>query len=165
MGATVIAGASTAEKLAVARERGADHLVNYGEAELKDSVLDLTGGSGADVCFDPIGGALFDGALSSLAWGGRYVHVGFVGGVPSVPANRLLVKNRAALGSSLRYYRWHAPHKLAETVESLLRWYADGQLRPLVTLELPLERGREAIECLTERRAHGRVLVVPGSLD
>ena len=112
MGARVIAGASTAEKLAVARERGADEGVNYASEKLTERVMELTGGKGADVCFDPIGGELFDAALSALGWGGRILLVGFVGGVQQIPANRLLVKHRAALGSSLRYFRWHAPDKL-----------------------------------------------------
>jgi NADPH2:quinone reductase len=122
-------------------------------------VLELTDGRGANVCFDPIGGSLFDAALSALGWGGRYVHVGFVGGVPQVPANRLLVKNRAALGSALRHYRWHERDKLETSVQALFGWYTEGRLRPLVTHRLPLERGEEAIRLLTERRAHGRVLV------
>jgi len=123
--------------------------------------MDLTDGNGADVCFDPVGGQLFDLALSSLGWGGRYLHVGFVGGVPNIPANRLLVKNRSALGSALRYFRWYAPDKLQTSVTALLEWYTNGQLRPLVTSQLTLERGVEAIELLTKRRAHGRVLVLP----
>ena len=112
MGARVIAGASTAEKLAVARDHGADDLVDYTAEKLTDRVMALTGDKGADVCFDPIGGELSDAALSSLGWGGRLLLVGFVGGVQQIPANRLLVKNRSALGCSLRYYRWHAPDKL-----------------------------------------------------
>jgi NADPH2:quinone reductase len=112
MGARVIAGASTAEKLAVARERGADEGVNYTTENLTERVMALTDGKGADVCFDPIGGDLFDAALSALGWGGRILLVGFVGGVQQIPANRLLVKHRAALGSSLRYFRFHAPDKL-----------------------------------------------------
>ena len=72
----------------------------------------LTDGKGADVCFDPVGGELFDAALSALGWGGRMLVVGFVGGVQQIPANRLLVKNRSAIGCSLRYFRWHAPDKL-----------------------------------------------------
>ncbi|MCB1747735.1 MAG: NADPH:quinone oxidoreductase family protein [Gammaproteobacteria bacterium] len=163
MGARVIAAASTAEKLAAARDHGADELINYASEDLKTRMREVTGERGADVCFDPVGGDLFDAALSSLGWGGRYVHVGFVGGVPQVPANRLLVKNRAALGSALRYYRWHAPDKLATSVAALLGWYGEGRLRPLVTHELPLERGVEALQLLTQRRAHGRVLVVPGA--
>jgi NADPH2:quinone reductase len=162
MGARVIAGASTAEKLAVARERGADDTVDYATEKLTERVLALTNDKGADVCFDPVGGELFDAALSSLGWGGRILLVGFVGGVPQIPANRLLVKHRAALGSSLRYFRWHAPDKLRQTVEELFRWYREGKLRPCLSHRLPLERSVEAIRLLTERKAHGKVVVLPG---
>jgi NADPH2:quinone reductase len=160
MGARVIAAASTPEKLAVARERGADEVVNYATEKLTDQVLALTDGRGADVCFDPVGGELFDAALSSLGWGGRILLIGFVAGVPQIPANRLLVKHRAAIGSSLRYFRWHAPDKLRRSVEELVQWYGDGKLRPLVTHRLPLERSVEAIRLLTDRKAHGKVVVM-----
>ena len=163
MGARVIAGASTAEKLAVARERGADDVVNYATEKLTERVMALTNDKGADVCFDPIGGDLFDAALSALGWGGRILLVGFVGGVQQIPANRLLVKHRAALGSSLRYFRWHAPDKLKASVDELLRWYGEGKLRPLVSDRLPLERGVEAIRRLTDRQAHGKLVVRPGA--
>jgi len=108
-----------------------------------------------------VGGDLFDAALSSLGWGGRILLIGFVGGVPQIPANRLLVKNRAALGCSLRYFRWHAPDKLRASVEDLMRWYGEGKLRPCVTHRLPLERSVEAIRLLTDRKAHGKIVVVP----
>ncbi len=162
MGARVIAAASTAEKLAVARERGADETINYATETLTERVLALTNDKGADVCFDPVGGELFDAALSSLGWGGRMLLIGFVGGIPSIPANRLLVKHRAALGSSLRYFRWHAPDKLERSVDALLGWYEAGKLKPLVTHHLPLERGAEAIRLLTDRKAHGKIVVTPG---
>ena len=161
MGARVIAGASTADKLAVARERGADETINYASEKLTERVLALTDGKGADVCFDPVGGELFDAALSALGWGGRILLVGFVGGIPQIPANRLLVKHRAALGSSLRYFRWHAPDKLRRSVDELFGWYGEGKLRPCITHRLPLERGAEAIRLLTDRKAHGKVIVVP----
>src|SRR5262245_5130320 len=115
MGARVIAAASTAEKLAVARTHGADLLIDYASEGLANRVMALTGDKGADVCFDPIGGDLSDAALSSLGWGGRLLLIGFVGGVQHIPANRLLVKNRSALGCALRYYRWHAPDKLSQS--------------------------------------------------
>src|SRR6266851_9197897 len=162
MGARVIAAASTAEKLAVARERGADALVNYAEEKLTDRVMAITDGQGADVCFDPVGGELFDSALSSLGWGGRILLIGFVAGVPQIPANRLLVKHRSALGSSLRYFRWHAPDKLSRSVEELAAWYEAGRLAPCVTHRLPLERSVEAIRLLTDRKAHGKLVVMPG---
>ncbi|MGE0580394.1 NADPH:quinone oxidoreductase family protein, partial [Reyranella sp.] len=119
MGARVIAAASTPEKLAVAKAHGADEIIDYSKEKLAERVMALTGDKGADVCFDPVGGPLFDAALSSLGWGGRILLVGFVGGVPQIPANRLLVKHRSALGSSLRYFRWNAPDKLARSVEEL----------------------------------------------
>ncbi len=162
MGARVIAAASTAEKLAVARERGADDLVNYSTEKLTERVMALTDRKGADVCFDPVGGDLFDAALSALGWGGRILVVGFVGGVQQIPANRLLVKNRAALGTSLRYFRWHAPEKLRMSVDELLRWYEEGKLRPCISHRLPLEKSVEAIRLLTDRRAYGKIVVVPG---
>ena len=133
MGARVIAGASTAEKLDVARDHGADAVINYATENLTERVIALTSDRGADVCFDPVGGDLFDAALSALGWGGRILLVGFVGGVQQIAANRLLVKNRAALGCSLRYFRWHAPDKLRRSVGELLGWYAEGKLRPCVT--------------------------------
>jgi NADPH2:quinone reductase len=160
IGARVIAAASTPEKLAVARQHGADDVVNYATENLTDRVMALTNGDGADVCFDPVGGTLFDAALSSLGWGGRILLIGFVGGVPQIPANRLLVKNRAALGSSLRYFRWRAPDKLRRSVEELMRWYAEGKLEPCITQRLPLEQSVAAIRLLTDRRAYGKVVVV-----
>src|SRR6266852_4510763 len=94
MGARVIAAAGGMEKLAVARSRGADELIDYKEESIRDRVRTLTGGKGADVVFDPVGGDAFDQALSSLGWGGRILLIGFVAGVPQIPANRLLVKHR-----------------------------------------------------------------------
>ena len=160
MGARVIAAASTADKLAAARERGADETINYASEKLTERVMALTNDKGADVCFDPVGGELFDAALSSLGWGGRILLVGFVAGIPKIPANRLLVKHRAALGSSLRYFRWHAPDKLRRSVDELLSWYAEGKLRPYVSHRLPLEQSVEAIRLLTDRKAYGKVVVV-----
>jgi NADPH2:quinone reductase len=162
MGARVIAAASSGEKLAVAREHGADALVNYTTEKLTERVMELTDGKGADVCFDPVGGELFDAALSALGWGGRILLVGFVGGVPKIAANRLLVKHRAALGSSLRYFRWHAPDKLRRSVDELLAWYEAGKLRPYVSHRLPLERSVEAIRLLIDRKALGKIVILPG---
>ena len=159
MGARVIAAASTKEKLAVAAEHGADDTIDYATEKLAERVMALTGDKGVDVCFDPVGGSLFDAALSSLGWGGRIVLVGFVGGIPQIPANRLLVKHRAALGSSLRYFRWHAPDKLKRSVDELMRWYGEGKLKPLITHRFPLEHSVEALRLLTDRQAFGKIVV------
>jgi NADPH2:quinone reductase len=159
MGARVIAAASTAEKLAVAVDHGADATINYATEKLTERVMALTGENGVDVCFDPVGGDLFDAALSSLAWGGRILLVGFVGGIPQIPANRLLVKHRAALGSSLRYFRWHAPDKLRRSVDELLQWHSEGELKPCITRRFPLEESVAALRLLTDRQAFGKIVV------
>ena len=159
MGARVIAAASSDDRLAAARAHGADELVNYGTADLKAQVAALTDAKGVDVCFDPVGGPLFDQALSSLAWGGRILLVGFVGGIPQIPANRLLVKHRSALGSSLRYFRTHAPDKLQRSMAELLAWYGEGRLKPLISASYPLEHAVEALKSLTGRRAIGKVVI------
>lgn len=161
MGARVIAGASSAEKLAVAKQRGADEGINYQTEDLKKRVMELTDGKGVNVVYDPVGGTLFDPALSSLGWGGRYLVIGFVGGIPKIPANRILVKHRAVLGSSLRYFRWYAPEKLQASADALIAWYDQGQVKPLVTHTLPFERAVDAIQLLTDRKAHGKIVLVP----
>jgi NADPH2:quinone reductase len=109
--------------------------------------------------FDPVAGDLFDPALSSLGWGGRYLIFGFVGGIPNIPANRLLVKHRSAMGCSLRYFTDKAPEKLAISMDELFAMYADGKLKPLISATYPLERAAEAMEELRQRKATGRVVV------
>ena len=159
LGARVIAGASNAEKLEIARQRGADELIDYKKNSLKERVGEITAGAGADVCCDPVGGALFDEALSSLAWGGRILVIGFVGGIPKIPANRLLVKNRSAMGSSLRYYRELRPDLLVASVEELFAWWQDGKLNPLISGRFPLADAPAAMTELLERRATGRIVI------
>jgi len=166
MGAQVIAGASSDTRLEAVQAHGADAVVNYATEDLKARVLALTDGRGADVVFDPIGAPLFDAALSSLGWGGRFIHFGFVGGVPQVPANRLLVKHRSAVGSSLRYFRWHRPDLLKRSMADLETFYKSGRLRPIISHRLPLERGIDALALLTDRQAFGKIVVtVRGTSD
>ena len=159
LGARVIAAASSAEKLEIARQRGADELIDYKRDSLKERVAALTGGEGADVCYDPVGGELFDEALSSLAWGGRTLVIGFVGGIPKIPANRLLVKSRSAMGSSLRYFRQRRPDLLRTSVEELIGWWQDGKLNPFISRQFPLAEVPAAMTELLERRAMGRIVI------
>ncbi len=161
MGARVIAGASSEEKLAAAKSRGADEGINYTSEDLKARVMALTDGKGVDVVYDPVGGELFDPAFSSTGWGGRYLVIGFAGGLQKISANRILVKHRAVLGSSLRYFRWYAPEKLETSAKALIDWHNAGQLKPLVTHTLPLEKTIDAIKLLTDRKAHGKLIVTP----
>jgi NADPH2:quinone reductase len=160
MGATVIAVASTADKLAIAREAGADHVISHRDEDWKEQVFAAAGPSCVDVCIDPVGGPLFDQALSTLGWGGRYVLVGFAAGqVPQIPAHRLLVKHRAVLGSSLRYFRFHEPSALRETMEQLFDWYVQRKIAPRITSRLPLSMTSEGLRALAERRATGKIVV------
>ena len=161
MGARVIAGASSSEKLAAAASRGADEGINYSTEDLKERVMALTKDRGVDVVYDPVGGDLFDPAFSSTGWGGRYLVIGFAGGLQKISANRILVKHRAVLGSSLRYFRWYAPEKLETSAAALIEWFKAGQLKPLVTQILPLEKTIDAIKLLADRKAHGKIVIMP----
>ncbi len=159
IGARVIAAASSPERLALAARHGADEGIDYSAESLKERVAALTDGRGVDVVYDPVGGPLFDEALSSLAWGGRILLIGFVAGVPRIPANRLLVKHRSAMGSSMRYFRRERPDLLLRSMDELATWYREGRVAPRVTETWSLEDVPKAIRRLTERRATGKVVV------
>jgi NADPH:quinone reductase len=161
LGATVIATASSAQKLEVAREHGADHLVNYAQEDVRERVLALTGG--CDVAYDPVGGEAFTASLRTIRPGGRILVIGFASGdVPQIPANHLLVKDASAMGLSLGQLRKHRPEVVAAAMEELLRWYEDGRLRPHVSSTLPLERFAEAMALLRDRRSTGKVVLTVG---
>jgi NADPH2:quinone reductase len=160
MGARVIAGASSAEKLALAAKHGADEGINYADTDLLEAVQTLTDGKGVDVIYDPVGGDLHQAAFRGLGWGGRYVIIGFVGGsVPSFPANRLLVKNRSAVGFVLMHYRRHRTDLLARTAEELGQMVTDGRLKPEVAQVLSLDEVVPALNALRERRMVGKAVV------
>jgi NADPH2:quinone reductase len=162
VGARVIAVASTPEKLAHARDCGADLAVSYRDSDWKDQVIACTGKRGVDVCLDPVGGKLFDPALSTLGWGGRYILFGFASGeIPKIRANRLLVKHRAALGSSLRYFRLYEPERLRDTMGQLFSWWERGQVRPRITQRLPLDRTIDGLLSIAEGRSIGKIAVCP----
>src|SRR5579883_2498721 len=121
MGATVIATASTADKLDIARRHGADHLIDYTKEDIKERVRALTQGRGADVVYDPVGGDAFDASLRSIAWEGRIIVIGFAGGrVPQIPANLVLVKNCDVIGFYWGSYRKHKPEQVRQSYRQLL---------------------------------------------
>ncbi len=159
IGARVIAGASSNEKLELAKNRGADYIVNYSEEDIKSEVMAFTNHNGVDVCFDPIGGDLFDSALSSVGWGGRYLHIGFAGGIPKIPANRLLVKHRSAMGSALRFFRHHRPELLQKTVYELIEWWQKGFLKLEIAGEWELKNAIQALEQLNDRTVKGKAII------
>lgn len=160
MGATVIATARGADKLAIAKEHGADHVLDSEADDIRAAVKEITSGMGVDVVYDPVGGALFDASLRAIAWEGRIVVIGFASGtVPQIPANILLVKNAAVLGFYWGSYRKHDPERLREGFQELFDWHAAGRIRPHVGATLPLEQAGAAIKLLTERRSVGKVVV------
>src|SRR5258706_16250848 len=131
--AKVIAAAGGAEKLAVAQRAGADHLIDYTREQIRDRVKDITGGRGVDVVYDPVGGDAFDQSLRSIAWEGRIIVIGFAGGrVPQIPANIVMVKNIDIIGFFWGSYGRHKPELMRESLQQLLRWFAEGKLKPHV---------------------------------
>lgn len=159
-GATVIAAVSTPEKLAVCRDHGADAGIDYATEDLRARVKEITGGRGADVIFDPVGGDLADAALRCLAWEGRYAVIGFAAGkIPQFPANYLLVKNVAAVGVHGGAYVKHVPDVVRRGMADLARWYGEGLLTPRVHASLPLERVDEAFALLAGRKVEGKVVL------
>ncbi|MCZ4324358.1 NADPH:quinone oxidoreductase family protein [Pseudomonas anguilliseptica] len=161
MGAKVIAAASSAEKLEVAKAAGADELINYSESNLKDEVKRLTGGQGADVIYDPVGGDLFDAAIRSIAWSGRLLVVGFASGrIPELPVNLTLLKGAAVVGVFWGSFAQRQPQDNAANFQQLFAWHAEGKLKPLVSQTFPLEQAAEAINTLGQRKAVGKVVVL-----
>lgn len=160
MGARVIAAASSAEKLAVAKAAGADELINYTEASLKDELKRLTAGQGVDVIYDPVGGALFEEAFRSIAWNGRMLVVGFASGtIPSLPANLPLLKGAALVGVFWGAFATRQPQDNLANFQQLFAWYAEGKLKPLVSQTFPLAQAADAINALGQRKAVGKVVV------
>ncbi|MDH4610192.1 NADPH:quinone oxidoreductase family protein [Pseudomonas sp. BN102] len=160
MGARVIAAASSAEKLEVAKAAGADALINYSEENLKDRVKELTGGQGADVIYDPVGGDLFDAAVRAINWNGRLLVVGFASGrIPELPVNLALLKGASVVGVFWGSFAQRQPQDNLANFQQLFAWYAEGKLKPLVSQTFPLERAAEAINALANRTAVGKVVV------
>ncbi|MBE9398931.1 NADPH:quinone oxidoreductase family protein [Pontibacterium sp. N1Y112] len=161
MGLNVIAGASNDTKLEFVKDKGADRTINYRTEHLKNRVMSLTDGKGVDACFDPIGGDLSLTALSCLDWGGRMLHLGFVGGIQQLPANRLLVKNRASIGCSARYFRLHQPNKYRESAEWILERVARGEILPSIGHCFSMADCKLAFEKLAAGAVLGKVVVTP----
>lgn len=160
MGARVIAAASNAEKLEVAKAAGADELIDYSASSLKDEVKRLTNGQGADVIYDPVGGDLFDQAIRSIAWNGRLLVVGFASGrIPELPVNLTLLKGAAVVGVFWGAFAQRQPQDNAANFQHLFAWHGEGKLKPLVSQTFPLQRAAEAIDTLGQRKAVGKVVV------
>lgn len=160
MGATVIACARGADKLAVCKAAGADHLIDSESDDIREAVKAL---GGADVVYDPVGGEQFKAALRACNPEARLLVVGFASGeVPQIPANHLLVKNLTIMGYYWGGYERFRPEVLRDSMQTLLRWYEQGKLKPHVSHVLPLERAGNAYELLRSRKSTGKVVVTTG---
>lgn len=167
LGATVLAGIATPEKADLAHLAGADAIIELWRPDLRDSlraqVRDATGGEGADIILDPVGGEVFEAALRALAWRGRMVVIGFAGGqiIPTVRANYLLVKNIEVSGLQVSDYKSRAPEMVARCFSELFALYEAGKLSPFVMTTYPLERFAEALHHLQDRTVRRKIVLTP----
>jgi NADPH2:quinone reductase len=160
VGATVIAAASSEEKLAVAQARGADHLVLYSREPFRDAVKRLTDGRGADVVFDPVGGETFENSVRCIAWGARLLVIGFTGGIGLIRTNLVLMKGASVLGVRAGEAVRKNPALGELRIKALLEWAEAGKIRPNISHRLPLENYAQAMRLLIDRKAIGRVALM-----
>jgi NADPH:quinone reductase len=157
LGATVIAAASSEEKLAVAQARGADHLVLYAREPFRDAVKRITDGRGADVVFDPVGGEVFENSMRCIAWGARLLVIGFTGGIGLARTNLLLIKGASAIGVRAGEAVRKNPALGEVRLKALTEWAEAGKVRPNISHRLPLEQWAKGMRLLVDRKAIGRV--------
>ena len=162
MGATVIAAASTAGKLALCREYGADETINYSEDDLRNRLKELTGGKGVDVVYDPVGGALADPALRSMNWNGRYLVVGFAAGkIPDLPMNLPLLKGCSVVGVFWGALAERQPKDNARNLAEIIQFLQTGKIKPHIQAVYPLEQAAQALTEMQARKVMGKLLIAP----
>jgi len=163
MGAKVIACAGGPEKLGIAQQHGADHLIDYSHEDIRERVKQITGGRGADVIYDPVGGDAFDAGLRSVAWEGRVIIIGFASGrIPQAPANIALVKNIDIIGFFWGSYQTRKPELIRQSYAQLFRWFEEGKLKPHVSDQLDLQEVAQAMKLLSQRKSSGKVVLTAG---
>ena len=160
-GAIVIATAGSDEKVAVCRELGADHAINYKTQDFAEEVKSLTGGRGADVIFDPVGGDVFDRSTKCVAFEGRIVVVGFTSGrIPQAAANHVLIKNYSVVGLHWGLYSRRAPELIPQAARSLIELYEAGKIKPLISARIPLADAPKALANVAGGKSTGKVILV-----
>ena len=160
MGARVIAAASTDEKLEIAKNLGADEVINYSDGELKEKVKALTDGLGADVIYDPIGGDIFMQCMRCINWKGRVLVIGFASGpIPEVPTNLALLKGCSIVGVFWGRFTGAEPDENSQNFNELFALHAEGKLKPQITKSYSLDDAAEAISSLENRKATGKVVI------
>jgi NADPH:quinone reductase len=160
-GASVIASVGSPEKAEVARRLGADHVVEHRRGDLAQAVKDFTGGHGADVVYDPVGGDAFERSTKCIAFEGRLVVVGFTSGqVPQARANHLLVKNYSVVGLHWGLYAQRRPDLVDACTAELLQLHAQGKIAPYVSRRLPLDQASKALADVAAGRTTGKTVLV-----
>jgi NADPH:quinone reductase len=162
LGARVIAAASSDDKLAVCREEGADETINYAKEDLKERTKELTGGSGANVIYDPVGGPYSEPALRAIAWEGRFLVIGFAAGeIPKIPLNLALLKGCQIVGVFWGSFAMRELEKNRANARRLFEWIEQGKLKPHIDEVLPFARAIEALERLAARSVKGKLVLTP----
>jgi NADPH2:quinone reductase len=161
MGARVIAAASTDDKLDVCRQHGAHEVINYSTEDLKQRVKDLTGGLGADVVYDPVGGDYAEAALRATAWEGRFLVIGFTAGIPRPPLNLVLLKGCDIVGVFWGAFVMRDPQRHLANVAELMEWFKAGKLKPHVSGTYPLAKVADALNEVGNRKVKGKVVITP----
>ena len=162
LGARVVAAASTSDKLAIARQHGADETINYVTENLRDRVRSLTGGKGVDVVFDPVGGEAFRQSVRCAGWEGRILVVGFASGeIPQIATNIILVKNVSVTGVVFGEHSWRYPRDTHLRLTKLIGLYSKGRLRPRVMKTYPLSDAAHALAEVSGRRVVGKLVLTP----
>lgn len=165
LGARVLAAASSDEKLALAKQHGADAVFNYTSENIKAKVMEFTGDRGIDVVYDPVGGDYAEQGVRSMAWNGRYLVIGFAAGkIPAIPLNLALLKGCSLVGVFWGAHTRREPEVHAANLQALFKLFDEGRIRPHVTEMNGLDRFTEALDMLNGRRATGKVVirVAPG---
>ncbi len=161
MGAKVIAAASTDEKLALCKEKGADEVINYTTENLKKRIKELTGGKGVDVVYDPVGGDYTEAALRATAWEGRFLIVGFPAGIAKIPMNLPLLKGCQIVGVFWGSFAMRTPQANMQNTMELMQMYGKGLLKPHIHGRYSLENAAQALEEMMNRKVRGKVIIQP----
>ena len=160
MGAKVIACASSADKLEVCSQHGADAGINYATEDLRERIKELTGGKGVDVVYDAVGGPYTEPALRSTAWRGRLLVVGFAAGdIPKIPLNLTLLKGCAIVGVFWGDFARREPKAFAASIAQLGEWFREGKLKPHVSQTFPLAQAVDALKLMAARKVKGKVVL------
>ena len=162
LGARVLATAGSPDKLAIAKQNGAELAFDYSTPDWVEHVKEATGGRGADVIYDPVGGEIFDLSTKCIAFAGRLLVIGFASGViPTIQVNRVLLKNIAIIGLHWGAYRQHDPAKIPQAMEALFAMYDRGAVKPVVASTYPLAEAAAALDEIASRKSVGKVVLIP----